>query len=225
MENLKENRTTPFDLTRYYGSKPLVVVKAIKNADGKVIPAGQLITLNDKSTTGYITLLQRSLNYGINYAAPTYRHVIYKGKVDGLLTMLDVDAEPISYMTDSKITQLTNMTVHKDESLYLATHALPGKIVIQEYVKGTVPDIFTKKFLSPDITKVGAIKAQEIVQKFMKRRDAKSKPFTVGGNPVFSFKIYDRSGTLEDIIIKNYDEQSILGLDTKSKPNFDESAG
>lgn len=225
MENLKENRTTPFDLIRHYGSKPLVVVKAIKNADGKVIPAGQLITLNDNSSTGYITLLQRSINFDINFAAATYRHVIYKGKVDSLLTMLDITAEPISYMTNGKVTQITNMPIEKDKSLYLATHALPGKIVIQEYVKGTVPDIFTKKFLSPDVTKIGIAKAQEVIGKFMKRRDAKSKPFTVGGNPVFSFKIYDRSGTLEDIIIKNYDEQSILGLEAKSKPNFDESAG
>lgn len=221
---LRTERTTVSDLTRFYGTRPLIVVKAKVNPEsGKMIPLHSIIRYNENSDTGFIQIMQRYISHGLNYSASTDRFTIHKGKEEGLLSLIDTVAEPISYI-ENGILKPTHLPVRisdsKDKDVYLAYYALPGNIVTLEFIEGTVPDQLVKKFLLPDVKRVPVDKIQAIIDSYKKRRD-KTKPFyTVGGKCVYSFKLWDMTGQVEDIIIKNYDEQPAFLPTNSSKPDF-----
>jgi len=205
-----------------------VVVKKYvteKQHDGSVVKRSNnepLIKQNQSGNTCYVQLLQFEFNTtNLNMVYTNSRFSIYKGQMMALISLLNSYGKKIEIQDpknpEQKIPASLQLTTGNGEE-YVSHYVLPGRIVVLEYLESQIPDAFVKAFLTFKDTKIDAAKVEKIKDGFKKRKTVASKPF-VKLNPetgryenIFSFKIYDRTGQLQDIIIKDYDEQSNGGF-------------
>lgn len=209
-----------------------VVVKKYvieKQPDGSVLKRANydpIIKQNETGNTCYMQLMQFEFNTtNLNMVYTNTRFSIYKGQMMALMALLNAMGKKIEVQDpknpEQKLPASLELSTGNGEQ-YVSHYVLPGRIAVLEYLESDIPEAFVKAFLTfktgTDVSKINKIK-----DGFKKRKTVASQPF-VKLNPkteryenIFSFKIYDKTGQLQDIIIKDYDEPSTGDLTSAPK--------